>query len=119
VGCVWLAALRLRYPWLEKPLVVDGIYLADIADIAAMKLAALTNRGSKKDFFDLYILLQEYQLDELLQFYRRKFPDGSTFLVLKSLAYFDDAEDEPTPVMLIATSWQQVKSCISKALQNI
>jgi glutamate synthase domain-containing protein 1 len=79
-----------------------------------MKLAAVAGRGSKKDFIDIYFLLKEFSLSELLAFYNQKYSDGSSFMVLKSLTYFNDADDDPNPVMLIPTSWEQVKTYIAK-----
>lgn len=105
------------YPWLKPALKSDNLALATIEDIAAMKLAAITGRGSKKDFIDLYFILQRYTLSEILEFYEEKYIDGSSFQVLRSLAYFDDAEDEPMPKMLGYTSWQDVKKTISNTLK--
>lgn len=79
---------------------VDNICLASIQDIAAMKLSAITSRGAKKDYIDLFFLLDSYTLPQLFDFYKVKFPDGSDFLVVKSLTYFNDAEIEPMPKML-------------------
>jgi len=45
------------YPWLEEAVIYDGIKFAGLKDIAAMKLAAITGRGTKKDFIDVYFLL--------------------------------------------------------------
>jgi len=106
------------YPWLKPALNIDGITLATIEDIAAMKLAAITGRGSKKDFIDIYFILQKYALHEILKFYEEKYIDGSSFQVLRSLAYFDDAEEEPMPKMLINISWQEVKKTISNTLKT-
>jgi hypothetical protein len=92
--------------------------LAAIEDIAAMKLAAITGRGSKKDFIDIYFILQKYGLSDILKFYEDKYSDGSIFLVLRSLAYFDDAEEEPMPKMLVNISWQEVKKTISNKLKT-
>lgn len=100
------------YPWLKPALNIDGLLLATIEDIAAMKLAAITGRGSKKDFIDLYFILQRFNLAEILEFYSEKYPDGSVFLVLRSIAYFDDAEEELMPKMLIDISWEEVKRAI-------
>jgi predicted nucleotidyltransferase component of viral defense system len=50
------------YSWLLDTLVEDNLKLARIEDIAAMKLAAITNRGTKKDFIDLFFLLKQYSL---------------------------------------------------------
>jgi len=100
------------YPWIGDLIEVDGLSLANDEDIAAMKLSAITGRGSKKDFIDLYFLLEKFSLSELLKFYSLKFHDGSEFLVLKSLIYFEDAEQDPPPSMLISVSWNDVKKKI-------
>jgi Nucleotidyl transferase AbiEii toxin, Type IV TA system len=100
------------YRWLKNAIVAEGIKLAALEDILAMKLAAITNRGTKKDFIDMYFLLKEYSLDDMLSFYKEKYPDGSPFLVLKSLIYFNDAEDEEMPFMFAPLSWQTVKETI-------
>jgi predicted nucleotidyltransferase component of viral defense system len=100
------------YPWLKPALNVDGLSLATIEDIAAMKLAAIAGRGSKKDFIDLYFILQRFSLKEILTFYSKKYHDGSVFLVLRSITYFDDAEEELMPKMLINISWNEIKRTI-------
>jgi len=110
--------VNYSYPWLSESLVRDNIRLAAIKDIAAMKLAAVTGRGSKKDFVDLYFLLQHYSLESLMKMYNTKYPDGSTFLVLKSLTYFADAENEGDLNMLINISWQTVKQKLLQEVKN-
>ncbi|HEB62427.1 MAG TPA: hypothetical protein ENI82_04660 [Bacteroidetes bacterium] len=101
-----------QYPWLEPAKVIEGIRLASKKDIAAMKLNAITGRGSKKDFIDLYFLLKEYTLKEIMAFYNEKFKDGSSFLVLKSLCYFEDADKQKMPKMYIDISWKEIKNII-------
>lgn len=103
------------YPWIDELINQDGLRLASAMDIGAMKLAAITGRGTKKDFIDLYELLKHYTLAELMKFYEQKYPDGSLFLVLKSLVYFEDAEAEITPFLLKEYSWENVKEHIRKA----
>lgn len=98
------------YPWLNEAIrIIDGIQLAGLTDIAAMKLAAITGRGTKKDFIDLYFLSRRFSLSEMQSFYERKYPDGSMFMVLKSLSYFEDAEQDPSPYMLEAIDWEEIK----------
>ena len=83
-----------------------------LEDIAAMKLSAVTNRGAKKDFFDIFFLLQRYDLATLLSFFTEKYPQQEQFFVLKSLTYFADADEEIDPDMLIPTEWEDVKISI-------
>lgn len=101
-----------RYPLLRPLVEQSGLRLASPEDIAAMKLSAIAGRGSKKDFIDLYLLLKYFSLEEMMEFYLEKFPDGSEFLVLKSLLYFDDAESEAAPKMFIEVSWEEIKQRI-------
>jgi len=110
--------VNYSYKWLFKPISIDGLFLADIKDIAAMKLSAITGRGGKKDFIDLYFILQKYKLDEIINFYNKKYPDGSEFLLLKSLAYFDDAEQDEKPYMIKDIKWKQVKQFIKNELNK-
>jgi len=100
------------YPWLEKQEIYDSLRLAGKKDIAAMKLAAITGRGTKKDFTDLYFLLQEISLKEMLGLYLKKYYDGSEFLVLKSLSYFADADTDEKLLMLKQVSWEKIKNFI-------
>jgi len=101
-----------QYNFLSPGIIEDKIRLASIPDIAAMKLAAITGRGSRKDFIDLYFILQLYSLIELFDFYKTKFPDGSDLLVFKNLTYFDDAEIEPILNMIKTADWNDVKNKI-------
>ena len=106
------------YPWLEDEITTDGLRLADSKDIVAMKLAAITGRGTRKDFIDLYFLLKQYSLREALSFYEEKYSDGSVFLVLKSLTYFDDANHDQSPLMLQQINWDIIKKTIVSAVEE-
>ena len=92
----------------------EGIKLADEWDIACMKIDAISSRGSKKDFIDLYFLLEKYNLLELLAFFERKYSDikFNKMHIFKSLIYFDDAEDEPMSIMIKEVKWKEVKNKI-------
>lgn len=100
------------YYWIDNPVIEDGITLAGIKDISAMKLSAITNRGTKKDFIDLYFLLKEFSFSELIDLYLKKFAGAQLFTVLKSLTYFEDAETDPMPVMINPVNWEEVKTVI-------
>ena len=102
------------YPWINETIIADELRLAGLKDIAAMKLAAVTGRGTRKDFIDIYFLLEQFTLKKMMEFYTKKYTDGSPFLVLKSLTYFDDAELEQEPVMFKNISWQAVKQKLLK-----
>jgi len=101
--------VNYKYPWIDDAICEEGILLAGIRDIAAMKVSAIIGRGTKKDFIDIAFLLQKFSLKEILDFYSLKYNDGSIFAAMKSLTYFDDAESDIMPDMLIKKSWKQTK----------
>ncbi len=111
--------VKYPYPWIRPARYEEGIRLASVEDIAAMKLAVVTNRGSKKDFYDIYFLLKTYSLTELLGFFQEKFPEWNVFMVIQSLGYFDDAEQTETPLVLSGkASWTAVKKVITETIRR-
>ncbi len=106
-----------RYPWIDEPIYGDGFVLASDKDIAAMKVNAIIGRGTRKDFIDLYVLLQHYSLPEIMESYRKKYPEFSEYRALLSMTYFDDAEMQDMPLMFIDTPWEEMKSSIIKAVK--
>jgi hypothetical protein len=101
-----------QYPLIGEVETIDGIRLFSVEDIAAMKLNAIANRGSKKDFWDYAELLKYFDREELLAFFARKYPNSSRWNVEKSLSYFDDAESDPDPIDLQGQTWNQVKAVL-------
>lgn len=108
--------VNYRYEWLRPPLHIDNMRIAAQEDIAAMKLNAISGRGSRKDFIDIYALLKTFSIKEMMEFYERKYHDGSVFQVRKSLTYFQDAEQEAMPQMLWPLEWDEIKAGILKSL---
>lgn len=93
--------------------------MLEIRDIAPMKLKAVTQRGSKKDFYDIYYLLDYLTIQQMLELFSLKFRQFEIFHVLKSLNYFDDAEKYPDPVLFDKTvTWNKVKSKIQSAIKS-
>ncbi len=114
---LWAAGIKVDfirhdYPTLFEVKSYQGIKLFDPRDVAAMKVNAIINRGTRKDFVDLYFLLESYSLREILNYYLKKYPNASEILALKSLVFFDDAEKEPQPMMLIDIRWESIKEKI-------
>jgi len=110
--------VNYTYPWLQKKLIVDDVRLANIVDISAMKIAAITGRGTMKDFIDLYFILKQYSLKQILEFYVQKYSDASVFMAIKSLTYFDDAEEDVMPKMFKKINWESVKLEIKDQITN-
>lgn len=108
------------YAWIDNVVEVNNIVMATTKEIAAMKISAITNRGTKKDFIDLYCLLKHYSLEEILSFYSTKFNDGSLLMVLRSLTYFEDAEIDLSPRILDNDiNWKKVKQTLLQEVKRL
>ena len=96
------------------------IQLADLRDIACMKIDAVSSRGDKKDFIDIYFLLKEFSLKQLLDLFDKKYKEikYNKLHILKSLTYFKDAEKQPMPIMLKKVNWKDVKKEIIKEVKD-
>lgn len=108
----------VRYPYarLQAPQkkTKAGVPVAGLLDLAAMKLAALARRGLRRDFWDLFVILDSgISLKEAGRAYVRRFglaqPD--LYHVARSLTYFADAEKDPVyPEGLSRREWERIKS---------
>ncbi len=103
--------LRYGYPLLRDCAEFQGIRIASIEDIACMKLDALSSRGTKRDFVDVFVIARQIPLPEMISLFERKYASVHFNLLhlKKSLVYFDDAESDVMPHMLEAITWDGVK----------
>jgi len=99
------------YPLLATTNSVEGVALAGILDIGLMKLDALISRASRKDFYDLYWIAREVSLDALLARGPEKYPHARDFelLAVESLVFFDNADRDLAPALLVDVPWEDVK----------
>jgi hypothetical protein len=114
---VGISFFRLQhYPLVQKPIYLDRIPLATLEEIGAMKLAAIIDRGTRKDLVDLYFILQEVPLAVLFQVASVKYSRVTTFAVsaTRALAYFEEAETLPMPRMLDRTPWTKMKRFLER-----
>jgi len=111
------------YPYknIAQTVKLEGIEIANMKDIAAMKLVAITDRGTKKDYIDLYFLAQKYSFEEMFLFYEEKYHllNQNQITILKSLTYFFDADESEMPVMINKIKWEDVKDYFIKETKNL
>ena len=114
--------LKYDYPLLFPLKEIEKIKVADARDIGCMKISAISSRGMKKDFIDLYFLCQKMiSLGELLKLFKKKYKsiDYNLMHILKSLVYFEDAEKDPLPKMILPVSWEEVKKFFKAEIKGI
>jgi len=122
VGSVRVSFFEYRYPLIE-PCVRSREFqceIASMADLAAMKLSAIAQRGAKKDFVDVYALgLKVAPLSQMLAWYQQKYRVKDIAHVLYSLAYFSDADQERIPPLLWRTNWRLIKQTLREWLLEL
>lgn len=97
INDVKIDMVLLPYPYLNPIELIEDIRFVSLEDIAAMKLSAIARRGVKKDFWDIAELLDLFSLDEMVDFYKTKYSSRDIFHLLRSLVYFNDAEQQKDP----------------------
>ena len=112
IGATKVSFLGYPYLALFPPERFLRIPVADARDIACMKISAVASRGTKRDFVDLYFAGKQFGLGAIFDWFSRKFASTrySRMHLLKSLTYFQDAELDPMPDMLVPLQWNEVKS---------
>lgn len=123
----WLGGFKvqwLHYPYrqLKKLHQTELGPLADPLDIALMKLTAVSQRGSKRDFIDLACFMRSYPqcpLHELLQLLSQKYGRINRGHYLRALVYFRDAEREPMPRMHWPLRWNEVKDYLRQGVAEL
>jgi predicted nucleotidyltransferase component of viral defense system len=103
---------------LLKPfMVTDGVNYFSTPDIAAMKLHTICGRGKKKDFFDVYALLQLYSREKLIEWFTQKYDETQLFFLWRSILYFEDAENDPDieGYSPFTKNWDEIKKFITAA----
>jgi Nucleotidyl transferase AbiEii toxin, Type IV TA system len=107
--------LGYEYPLLFPLAHFLDVAVADPRDIACMKISAISSRGTMRDFVDLYVAAQRFGLRELLQLFDRKHgKQYNKVHVLKSLTFFEDAEKDSMPHLLVPLAWDYVKQFFTR-----
>lgn len=121
IGNTKFSLFYYKYPLLKKTVNFEGVRIISKEDIAAMKIHALTDRGVRRDFFDLYFLAKEFSLEQILKFYDQKYGilKERFYIILRSLDYFAEAEVDEDPEMLIPVSWEEVKKFFKKEVKTL
>ena len=109
-----------KYRLIDKLISFRGIQLAGKKDIAAMKIHAISDRGLKRDFIDVFMLAKEFSLDDMLGFYDEKYGElnKNLYTLIKGLGYFADATDD-MPKMLMPVDWEEVKEFFIKETKRL
>ncbi len=98
------------YPLVNEIKIIDGVRLASLEDIAAMKLNAIVGNGTRlKDFVDIASMSAYLSLNDMLNAYEHKYHTRNQVLVIKCLSFFDDIiQSEPIRMLNADYRWERV-----------
>jgi hypothetical protein len=117
IGNIKTDIIAHRYPYFKEPVIWDNLFILSEEDIIAMKLNEILTSGQRiKDFIDIYYLLDKYDINNILRFYKTKYNQENDGLVLKSLIYFDDVDTSDWPILIKDPDlkWGGIKKRIEK-----
>jgi predicted nucleotidyltransferase component of viral defense system len=99
---------------------IDNVRMFSIEDVAAMKLFAICKRGTRKDFYDLWVLLQHFTPEKLADVFITKYGEEKLIFLQKSVLYYEEADNSEQPEVLIKKlDWEKVKKEVYKAFVNL
>jgi predicted nucleotidyltransferase component of viral defense system len=112
--------VKYPHPIIRPTQMIDGIRIFSVEDIIAMKVQAILGRGKKKDFYDVFQLLQHYTVADFVVLHKEKFSTQNLLITVpQALTYFDDADESEDPVTLInGLTWEKVKRGIEKKVRD-
>ena len=120
---VKISFLKYSYPFKEKMVHMDGMPIAGIIDVASMKMIAISQRGAKRDFVDLYVVMQTVPFWKIAENMIERFGKDriNAVHIGKSLVYFNDADIDPDPRYLGRNrpEWKVVKKFFKKNVQQM
>lgn len=120
IGSVKVDILAHKYPWQEPIRTEEGVRLASLYDIGAMKLHAIFQNGTRiKDFVDMYFLLEHHPLKTYLEAYQNKY-DGNPGLAAHALLDHSNIDKEEKVKLIKGkeTNWYKMTQRLKKAVFN-
>jgi hypothetical protein len=115
----------IAYPFFlpkQSPAQYGVLRILSPIDIAVMKIIAISQRGRKRDFFDLYWCAHHVEpIEATLRRLKVQYPTVAHDYnhILKSLVYFEDAESDPMPEISFPADWKKVKEFFLKEIPKI
>jgi hypothetical protein len=118
---VKVSFFQCPYPFVDAPQPFQGLRVASVLDVAAMKLVAIAERSARRDFVDLYVILQQAPFRTVaaraVQRYGAQLMEP--VVIGKGLTWFEDADGEPDPQYLgRPLPWDNVKAFFASSFRQ-
>ena len=90
--------------------IIDGIRIASLADVTAMKVDVVSRGGRKKDFWDLHELLNTYTIPEMLELHKKRYEyTHDREQIIADFVDFSSADKDIDPICLKGKEWKLIK----------
>lgn len=97
-------------PFIENYKLTDGIRLATVNEILAMKMDVISRGGRKKDFWDVHELIEDYSFQEMVELHRKRYPySHNASLLIEKFTDFSQADEDFEPECLRGKYWEIIK----------
>ncbi len=98
---------------------VDGIRMATIEEIIAMKIDVIQRGGRKKDFWDLHNLLDTYSISQMIELHEQRYPyTHDKDLIIQNFISFEQADDDFDPICYKGKYWEFIKEDFEEIIKN-
>ncbi|MDP2946166.1 MAG: nucleotidyl transferase AbiEii/AbiGii toxin family protein [bacterium] len=122
VNGIKMSFFRYSYRLIRPCVQIEDICLASKEDIAGMKILAISQRGKRRDFIDIYFLIKEFGLRKIMKFTKEKYSMFNIYVGLQGLVYFKDADEDSGKQRfktLQKADWRGIKKYIVKEVNII
>lgn len=121
VNPVRFSLFHYKYKIIAPKEKIYKTWVASLPDLSAMKLNAIISRGTKRDFVDIYFLAQKFGLEALFGYFQKKYGKlgDKKLMIKKTLVYFEEANEDEMPDMLIPCVWETVKNWLREEVRRL
>lgn len=99
---------------------IDGLRLASLEEIAAMKIDVVSRSGRKKDFWDIHELMQFYSIEDMLHLHKERYPySHEKNEIINNFSNFENADTDFDPICLREKYWEIIKLDLVEAVQQV
>ncbi len=107
------------HPMIHPAELWDTVRMYDDRDLIAMKIQAILGRGKKKDFWDIAELLDHYDLSQIIDFHKTKYPNQMLLIgIPQAIIYFKDADNSDEPVSFKGQTWNDIQEIIQEKVRE-
>lgn len=99
--------------------VMEGIRMASVEEIIAMKIDVISRGARKKDFWDIHELLPQYSIPQMIALHEKRYPyTHDSEHIKRQLVSFQGADEDFDPICLRGNIWELIKLDILDALDS-